>query len=224
MARHANATAVGISLRFLPDTSSTASGSAVSLATANTRRKTMYDYEPPKNLWASLRMAIVYLLLGLVFMLVMANKGSANEKWQEYIDWITENSDLTYNGEELPELVFMPYKVLEVEVYGPEQVAQAEYQGYELTPIRGAYFHDRNWMVVPEGADLAEDVLVHELVHFLQYLQDTPECIQELEKPAYKLHWQWVEEHDLTDKYAEPSWLFVYMIEMACRQSPYDYE
>lgn len=168
-----------------------------------------------------------YLAAGIVLLsTLVASSAYANEKWLEYIDWIVEHSDLTYNGEELPELIYMSYPLLEITVYGDQAVAQCEFQdGCTLPDIRGAYLDDTNQMVLPEGANLDdnEDVLVHETVHFLQYLGDVPECHQRLEKPAYQLHWQWVEEHDLQEKYNEPNWLFVYLLEMPCERYDYDY-
>lgn len=158
--------------------------------------------------------------------ILLAASARAESNLMEYIDWIVGNSDLTYDGQPLPELVELPYALLEIEVYGPDAVAQCEYQGCKLTNVRGAYFHDRNQMAVPDGFVLEdnEDVIVHELYHFLQYLGDVPECHQLLEKPAYKAHWEWVKAHGLEEKYEEPSWLFVYMLEMPCSASPYDYQ
>jgi hypothetical protein len=152
-----------------------------------------------------------------LFLALVPSLAGADERFMPHIEWLVENSDLTYDGQPLPSVTYMSYPVLEVTVYGPETVAKAEHNGTELPKLRGSYDHIENRMLLPEGFDWEanQEVIVHELVHFLQYLGDTPDCVQELERPAYELHWQWVEEHDYPAE--EPNWLFVYMLETACR-------
>lgn len=165
-----------------------------------------------------------YAILTFIFAL-LTTPVQADERFLPYIDWLVANSNYQYNGEALPTIEFLPYKVLEVEVYGPEQVAQAEMNGTELPRIEGAYNDDENVMWFPEGTDpwSREDTIVHELFHFLQYINgESNECVPALERPAYEAHWKWVEEHGKTDVYEEPNWLFVFMLEMACR-NPYEY-
>ena len=164
------------------------------------------------------------LYLALTMLLMSCLSASADERFLPYINWITENSELQYNGEPLPTIEVMPYKWLELEVYGPDNVARAEFNGTELPEVRGAYNHEENVMMFPEGRDVweQEDVILHELVHFLQYVNgDVPDCIQQLERPAYELHWKWVEDHGREADFVEPNWLFVYMLEMACMEPPY---
>lgn len=150
----------------------------------------------------------------------------ADERFMPYIDWLTENSSFEYNGEELPTIRQMPYAYLEVEVYGPENVAMAERQGTELPKIHGAYRDDTNEMLYADDVDPwaweNRDTLVHELVHFLQMVNGiNDECVQKLERPAYKLHWEWVEAHGYQDQFEEPNWLWVYVLEMACHEDPW---
>lgn len=148
-----------------------------------------------------------------------AGTSTADERFLPLIDWLTANSEFEYNGEPLPTIKYLPYAYLEVEVYGAETVARAEHQGMQLSPIKGAYLHLTNTMLFPDDFDweTGTDVVVHELVHFLQNVAgEDPDCIQTLERPAYTLHWEWVKAHGLEAMYQEPNWLFVFMLEMAC--------
>lgn len=162
-------------------------------------------------------------LLCLLTALVAPFAVHADERFIPYIEWIVANSDLEYNGEPLPTIEVMPYPWLEVTVYGPENVAMAERNNATLPEVRGAYDHERNVLMFPDHTDPwdVEDVMVHELVHYLQYLDDVPECTRKLERPAYELHWQWVEEHGYDA--IEPNWLFVYLIEQSCYEYHPDY-
>lgn len=156
-------------------------------------------------------------LLSLLLVL-LASTSNADERLMPYIEWITENSELEYNGEPLPGVVTMDYALLEVLTYGDQTVAQAERDGRDLPQVHGIYRHDTNNLVLPDTSDpwQEEEVLVHELVHYLQYLnREPPDCVQEWERQAYELHWQWVQEHDYDAE--EPNWLFVFMLQMSCR-------
>lgn len=164
----------------------------------------------------------MFRMILLAILLLVGSQVRADERFLPYIKWLTENSELQYNGEELPTIKYLPYKWLELEVYSPETVAQAERNESELPKIRGAYNDERNEMLLPEDFnwETSEDVIVHELVHFLQHTNgQEPECIQELEPPAYKLHWKWVE--DTGYEAEEPNWLFVFLLVMACSDHHY---
>lgn len=160
-------------------------------------------------------MRIILTLL----LLLSTHSVRADERMMPFIEWIVANTEYEYNGEPLPTIVQMPYAWLEVEVFGPENVAQAEADGRKLPEINGAYNPETNEMLFPDTVnpwswDVA-DTLLHETVHFLQEVNgQTAECPGLNEREAYELHWQWAQEvgHP-TD---EPNWLFVYMLEMAC--------
>lgn len=175
------------------------------------------DYKYPK---ASLK----YLLAGAIAGLVMAN--SAKADMLEHIKWITDNSNMEYSGEPLPTVKHMSYPLMEINVFGEQNVAQCEFSpDCELPELLAYYDHDTNEMVFPDGADPdaweSQHIVIHELYHYLQYLNyGEPSCVQLYEKDAYKAHWKWVEEHEHPAE--EPNWLFVYMLEMACAD-PYGY-
>jgi hypothetical protein len=161
-----------------------------------------------------------YAILTFIFAL-LTTQVRADERFLPYIEWLVENSPYEYNGEELPTIVQMPYAWLEVEVYGPEQVAQSEARGQELPKISGAYNPETNEMLFADDVDPwaweHRDTIVHELVHFLQQVNDAmDECSANNEREAYELHWQWVEEHGHEADFEEPSWIFVFMLSMYC--------
>ena len=164
-------------------------------------------------------------LLASILLLMSSLCAHADERFLPYLDWLVENTDFTYEGQDLPTIAFLPYAWLELEVYGPDQVARAEFNGTELPKILGAYKDDENLMLFPEGTDPweREDVVVHELFHFLQHINGVDDsCIPALERPAYEAHWEWVKAHGKEDVYEEPNWLFVYMLEMVCREPSYE--
>jgi hypothetical protein len=160
-------------------------------------------------------------LLALVSCLTLwASTTRADERFLPYIDWLVANSEYEYNGEPLPEVVTMPMAWLQVEVYGPEQVAQSEMNGTELPTINGAYNPLTNQIIFPDTVDPwaweHADTMVHETLHYLQKINGvTAECVNALEREAYELHWQWAQEHNHPSE--EPNWLFVFMLEMSCQ-------
>lgn len=161
----------------------------------------------------------------LAFLCLVAFPASsmADQRFLPYIEWLVANSDYEYNGEPLPTIEFMSAPLMAITVYGEATVAQSEMNGTELPNIQGIYLHDRNAIVFPEGTDpwAQEDTIVHELYHFLQYVNHDgvqPDCLASWERPAYEIHWEWVEAHGKTDLYTEPNWLFVLMIELSCTQ------
>lgn len=163
-------------------------------------------------------MRILNASIALV-MLSLCAPAHADERFLPYIDWLVANSEYEYNGEELPTIEVRPYAWVEVMVYGPDTVAQAEQNGSELPEVRGAYLHDKNVILFPEGVDVweREDVIVHELYHYLQHINGHIEdCLPLMERPAYEIHWEWVEAHGREADFEEPNWLFVFVLEMSC--------
>lgn len=159
-----------------------------------------------------------YIVVTAMAVTLFAHHAKADERLLPYIDWITDNSELEYNGEPLPDVTVVDYALLEVLTYGDQTVAQAEYEGRDLPEVHAIYRHDENDIVFPDTVSPweEEEVIVHELVHFLQYMnREPPECVQSWEKQAYDLHWQWVEETGYDAE--EPNWLFVFMLEMSCQ-------
>ena len=162
------------------------------------------------------------LALSCFITLSFAATTKADERFMPYIEWIVENSDMEYNGEPLPTLDIMPYDLLQIEVYGAEQVAQAEYQGYELAPVLGGYDDENKRMMFPDTGDVWEmqDVMVHELYHYMQDINGTmTDCPGDSEVEAYKLHELWMDEHNVEGE--RPNLLWAVMLQMACQEHYY---
>ena len=120
----------------------------------------------------------------------------ADERFLPHIKWITENSDLEYNGEPLPTIEYVSAGELLILAHGPEAVAKAEYEGREMVAVLASY-HD--YVVYLQSEEVFEQepwIVVHELVHYLQDVNGTTkECIPANEPEAYRLHDKWQEQH-----------------------------
>ena len=135
---------------------------------------------------------------------------------QDMVTWIESNSRYEYHGQQLPR----------VERYTPEQVCAATYPDKEPHAdcnIAGFYDHETNLIVVADSVTeyMVEDhffevVLLHELVHFLQYYDgeyERAECKQALEIDAFDLQDQWIDEQGI-DPEQKNDPLFVVFVTM----------
>lgn len=154
-------------------------------------------------------------LTGALALSLWAGSSTADESWLGYIDWLTANSDFEYNGEPLPTVEYRSQAMLQLMAYGDQRVAQAEYEGRELNIIEGVY--DDYVMYLPDDVETPEYVIVHELVHYLQDINDvTDDCIPANEPIAYLLHHKWAEENGYV--LPQGNLLFGMMLGMACRE------
>lgn len=161
-----------------------------------------------------------HILIALTALLMSHQYASADERLMPYIEWIAANSSLEYNGEPLPTVKTVDYRVLEIYAFGAEFVAQAEREGRELFEVHGLYHKDTKEIWFPDGVDPYEDkpTLVHELVHWMQDISGTlKDCAGANEREAYELHWQWVQETGYDAE--EPNWLYVFMLAMSCEEA-----
>lgn len=165
-----------------------------------------------------------YILAIILF--VFATPLYANPVFEEYVNWITENSDFEYNGETLPTLKKIPNDQLRVYAYGDDAVTEAEQNGSQLPEIIALYNHDTNQIIVDDKFELEDftkhHIIVHELVHFLQLINghyDTPEyikCKTSLEPIAYELHTKWMDEVNHPGE--RPNGMFLFFLSMACKE------
>lgn len=172
-----------------------------------------------------MQMATFKLVALAASMLLAASMSKADERMMPYIDWLIANTDYEYNGEELPTVKHMSEQMLMIYGYGEQRVAQAEFKGSYLAPILGLYDDEENVIMLPDTHDLMDfeigHIVVHELVHYLQTINgfDDHGCKQNSEPEAYRLHEQWMDEHDHPAD--RPNALWVMMIATACHR--YDY-
>jgi hypothetical protein len=141
-----------------------------------------------------------YLILSLIMLLTVpiAASASSNQIMLEMIDFITERSDYEYQGQPLPWIEIRTQDELCRAVYTPESYAKltsCDVVGYYDNNLNTVFVSDDpGQYMVEEG--FFETVLVHELVHYLQYLNGYDKkvaCMAEMEKDAYRLHAEYVD-------------------------------
>lgn len=116
-----------------------------------------------------------------------------------YIEWITDNSDLEYHGENLPIIINQSLDEMNVSVYGEEAVAEAEEGGDELWQVLAWYDNLINVIAIPDGTSMrsfeVSPVVIHELVHYLQNINDRMDydCPQADERLAYQISNLWID-------------------------------
>lgn len=141
--------------------------------------------------------ALFFILIGTA---VVADINEADSI--KIIDWLTENSKYEYNGEELPDVVFETIPDMCKVLYPNGVPDPCEIAGYYNNDTNTIYIADTpTTHMVEEG--YKEAVLVHELVHFLQWINgeyDKVACRQELEKDAFKLQDQYIDEYGLPEE------------------------
>lgn len=119
-----------------------------------------------------------------------------------YIEWITNNSDLEYHGENLPIIINQSLDEMNVSVYGPEAVAEAKEDGEELWQVLAWYHPLINVIAIPDGTSMksfgVSPFVVHELVHYLQDINGlmNVDCPQDDERLAYQMSNLWIDATD----------------------------
>lgn len=169
------------------------------------------------------------ILLAATVLLFASTVANANTVFETYIQWIVNNSELTYNGEPLPTVTVVSNDYIKILAYGDAAVAEAEHNNVTLPEILALYKHDDNTMVVPDTLDLDDwnnhYIIVHELVHYLQNvngyyeLPEYAECRMKLENLAYELHVAWMDEVDHPGERPNP--LFLFMLLNGCEGDRY---
>jgi hypothetical protein len=159
------------------------------------------------------------LVATLILITTMTSSlASSNEVMLDMIEFITERSDYTYNGEKLPWIEIREPDELCRAVYLPETYAKLEscdiagYYDNNLTTI--FISDDPGRYMVAEG--FFEVVLLHELVHYLQYLNGYDKevaCRNELEKDAYRLQVEYVDYMGYPEE-QKPNALFAFFVSM----------
>lgn len=139
-----------------------------------------------------------------------------------HITWLTENSELEYNGEAYPSVGYHSAEDLQIIAYGSDRIAEAESAGQLIPKIKALYDHRNNRLMFLEDMDITADktayIVVHELVHFLQNTNGVTaqtECLPSLEQRAYVLQSEWQRAHDHAGPY--PNFLFVATLASSCK-------
>jgi hypothetical protein len=131
-----------------------------------------------------------------------------NETLLALILWINQNSAFDYDPElGLPQLEQVDQRALVIRLFKdklPANLSERQLDALENS-VMALYAHDLRTIVVGDRVDLASlqgrVVLVHELVHFMQYElghdREAP-CQQVLERDAYQIQHTYMRAHGLT--------------------------
>jgi hypothetical protein len=142
----------------------------------------------------------------------------------EKINWIVKNSNLDYQGELLPSLVYLDSDIINLEGYGTYKIAQSEYHGNYLPNFIAIYNKEDKTILVDQKHSLESKdnhyILIHELVHYLQDINNVQNnifyksCPEKMEEDAYSLQRKWMTENQITKNLPDP--LFVALLTGKC--------
>ncbi len=111
--------------------------------------------------------------------------------------WINQQTGLTFNEHQLPDVQQVPNSQLALIMFSGDIPI-----GYNEDRLLGLYDHDRGIIYISDGIDLdstyGKSVVLHELVHHLQFVHKQNEkvtCRKSLERLAYELQHQYLLEH-----------------------------
>jgi len=163
------------------------------------------------------------LIFSLVVVAIAFVSAQKSHPFDEYIIWLTENSEFEYNGEAYPSITYYSSQDLQTLAYGVDRIKEAESEGRSIPKIKALYDHRNNRLLFLKGMDIRADetayIVVHELVHFLQNINgitEQTECLPSLEKRAYTLQAKWQEAHNHSGPY--PNFLFVSLLASGCNR------
>ena len=158
-------------------------------------------------------------LLLLIFVLVVQEIIAKESQMYELIGFIENNSDYSYTGTPLPT----------VQVMSNESICK-EFKLTYPCDIAGYYDNRTDTIAIatkPTGGMVEENfyevVLIHELVHYLQYhngYYDVVECKQQLESDAFRLQDEYID-HMGYDPANKNDPLFALMASMCRGQNGY---
>jgi len=113
--------------------------------------------------------------------------------------WIGGNSPLAFDGGSLPEIAIVEQAEIFHVAFGEKSTPAMRARGMEIS---GLYDYEENRILLSDGLDLSttkgKAVLVHELVHFLQYRAGDDriaQCKNQLESLAYHVEAEYLEAH-----------------------------
>ena len=152
-----------------------------------------------------------------------ADRSVEEAKMLEIINWLLSESQIyEYNDEPLPKVVYATQEQLGAYFYGLDNYLENE---NTLIPIEGIFRSaDEGTIFLLENFDWENDstmdVVVHELVHYLQYINGvTFSCSVAGELDAYKFQTIWLMDNPLPNR-REPSFLMAtYILETCIKES-----
>lgn len=138
---------------------------------------------------------------------------------ESMVQWIVDNSRFEYHGNSYPQVIREDPKSVCTTIY-------PDAEPHDDCNIAGYYDHDVNIIVISNQITqhMVEDhffevVLIHELVHFVQYYDgeyERAECKQALEIDAFELQDKWIDQQGI-DPEQKNDPLFVVFVTMCDR-------
>ncbi len=159
----------------------------------------------------------VILIILIMFLTLSITK---RNETLEMIGYIENTSDYEYDGSELPTVLSMSNKDVCTEI------------GVDYYPcnIAGFYDHQTNQIIIAQTAtdgmiqeDFHDVVLIHELVHFLQFINgyyDSVPCRRALERDAFAIQDAYIDYKELSQENKNDP-LFALIASM-CKGNPED--
>ena len=145
---------------------------------------------------------------------------SLEKRMPEFIEFIEANSLYEYNNTPLPEIIIATEKEICGEIYIPPR---------EICDVAGYYNDETNEIYIRNDPTqymvddrFQEVILMHELVHYLQYMDGTHQvvaCRQNLEIDAYNLQELFIDTEGIDPK-QKPNQLFAMISSMCPNQHP----
>ena len=130
----------------------------------------------------------------------------------EYIEFITQNSSLEYAGQDLPDVTVVSENELQLLFRSSEAEVSANEHDRSFAPVSAFYDRSANTIFLADVNSIARPGLFHELVHFLQAINDKDEMFTShracLEAEAYELQAIWQTEQGI-DLASKPEYGFV---------------
>lgn len=161
------------------------------------------------------------LLIVLLFITPSVVFGHSLEKrMPEFIEFIEANSLYEYRNTPLPEIIIATEQEICGSVYNPPQIT-CDVAGYYNDDTNEIYIRNTPTQYMVEDR-FKEVILLHELVHYLQYMDGTyqiVECRQNLETHAYDLQEKYIDEEGIDPK-QKPDPLFAMITSMCPNQHP----
>ena len=152
----------------------------------------------------------------------MVYSAHSDHSIQSMIQWIESNSKYQYNNQTLPQIQRLTATEICTATF-PDLEPHADCN------VAGYYDHEQNLIVVSDTVTeyMVEDhfyevVLLHELVHYLQYYNgeyERAECKQALEIDAFDLQDKWIAEQGI-DPEQKNDPLFVIFVTMCPGTDP----
>jgi hypothetical protein len=143
-----------------------------------------------------------------------------------YIEFITQNSSLKYAGQDLPDVTVVSENELQLLFRSSETGVTTNDDDGSLPLVSAFYDRSENKIFLADVNSIAEPSLFHELVHYLQAINDKGDMFAShracLEAEAYELQAIWQTEQGI-DLASKPEYGFVMTLYGACNDADFSW-